>query len=361
MKSDFLYPIRVLHGKMHEYKLRKQHEYSLRKQLCYPRRTNAYIFGTPTHTNLGDSAIVLAQVHFLECCGFSPKQIKELTMDEYKADKHMICKALPRKGLIAQLGGGNMGSQWLMEEYLHRNLLTNHPHNPQIIFPQTIHYLANEEGDREKGASIPIYNNRKKLTMIAREKMSYKIMQELYPQTPLLLTPDIVLSMTVQDFGVKPQVRDGVMLCFRSDAEKAMTEEQRTELLQSLDNKNLSYHLTDMHATEPITKENRGLRVREKMEEFARAELVVTDRLHGMIFAAITGTPCIVFGNYNHKVKGTYEWIRDLTYIRYVETVTEAEQLFSELIAMKNCFYDNAPLQPYYDQIKKVVKQYAEN
>ena len=33
-----------------------------------------------------------------------------------------------------------------------------------------------------------------------------------------------------------------------------------------------------------------------------------------MIFAVITGTPCLVLGNYNYKIKGVYEnWIRNNT------------------------------------------------
>ena len=35
------------------------------------------------------------------------------------------------------------------------------------------------------------------------------------------------------------------------------------------------------------------------MSEIGKRKVVVTDRLHGMIFCAITGTPCVVFSNYN--------------------------------------------------------------
>lgn len=36
-------------------------------------------------------------------------------------------------------------------------------------------------------------------------------------------------------------------------------------------------------------------------DQFRSLQLIVTDRLHGMIFAAITSTPCIVFGNFNQQ------------------------------------------------------------
>ena len=93
------------------------------------------------------------------------------------------------------------------------------------------------------------------------------------------------------------------------------------------------------------------------MQEFCGAELLITDRLHGMVFAALTGTPCIVFSNYNHKVKGTYEWIKYLPYIRYVETQKEAISLIPDLMTMKNCQYDNAFLLQHFEILAKVVKQ----
>lgn len=41
--------------------------------------------------------------------------------------------------------------------------------------------------------------------MVAREKQSYDIMTSLYPNTRVLLTPDIVLSASMDTFGAKPQ------------------------------------------------------------------------------------------------------------------------------------------------------------
>lgn len=51
--------------------------------------------------------------------------------------------------------------------------------------------------------------------------------------------------------------------------------------------------------------------------------MVITDRLHGMIFAAITGTPCIAFDNISKKVSGVYKWIESLEYIKVVNSFEE--------------------------------------
>ena len=46
------------------------------------------------------------------------------------------------------------------------------------------------------------------------------------------------------------------------------------------------------------------------MEQYQKSRVVITDRLHGMILAYITNTPCIVFACDNPKIGGCYEWLR---------------------------------------------------
>ena len=115
-----------------------------------------------------------------------------------------------------------------------------------------------------------------------------------------------------------------------------------------------------MYSKVRVTPETREQLVREKMEELASARLVITDRLHGMVLCTLTGTPCIVMSNNNHKVQGTYEWISYLPYIRYVSDVHQIGQHLEELLQMDNCSFDNGPLRPYYEPLAKVVREYAQ-
>lgn len=318
-----------------------------------------YLIGTPTHTNIGDSAIVLAEKLFLERYAYSSDRITELTVRDVQQHEKAVMRCLQkaRKSVICWPGGGNMGDQWFHEELFRRKWISALPDKPMILFPQTVFYTPTEKGKQEKAASIPIYNGRSGLTLVAREKLSFQKMKELYPDTKVLLTPDIVLSCTMEDFGVSPQRREDVLLCVRSDAEKTVGDDVWEELRKCVVSIGESVRQTDMYASAAVTKENRAERVRSKMQEFCSAKLVITDRLHGMVFAAITGTPCIVFSNYNHKVKGTYDWIRYLPYIRYVDTLDEAKKAIPELLTMNNCHFDNTPLKPYYDQLAEVVKE----
>lgn len=60
-------------------------------------------------------------------------------------------------------------------------------------------------------------------------------------------------------------------------------------------------------------------------------------------------------------VKGTYDWISYLPYIRYVESAEEAEREIPELLAMKDCKFDNKPLMPYFEKLAEVIRNYAAN
>lgn len=361
-KKDILYPLRRLHGFCHDWLLKKRQNFQYSKYLGKKCGAPQYfVIDTPEHVNLGDSAIVLAQFSFLEKCGISRSDIKEITSCEHIKYNKIIKKCVRPKDIIVIDGGGSMGDQWFAEEKKQRTVLTDFPQNKVIIFPQTIYYSDTPFGHAEQEKSVPVYNGRAGLILVAREKKSFEIMQKLYPDTPVLLTPDIVLSASGTVLGLQKQKRQDVLLCFRNDAEQAMTQQERQAIEAYLQAKNSTYRFTDMYSDCPVNKENRRECVQKKINEFASAELIITDRLHGMLFAAIAETPCIVFGNYNQKVEGTYEWIKYLPYIRFVKSTKEAERAYAELKDMKNCKFDNAPLAPYFEKLAELVKKYAAN
>ena len=61
---------------------------------------------------------------------------------------------------------------------------------------------------------------------------------------------------------------------------------------------------------------------------------MITDRLHGMIFAAITQTPCIVLDSLSHKLRGCYEWLKDLDYILFADSVDEIPAMMEKLMSV---------------------------
>ena len=340
---------RILYEKMH---------YNLWRYLTFPLGKKIYIIGAPLHGNLGDSAIALAQKIFIGKT-ISENRIKEIAKNEYREERKFIRRCINKRAMICCHGGGNIGNQWYDEELFRYDLLSNFKNNKIVIFPQTIWFTHDASGDSALALSREKYNAGLDLTMIAREEQSYQCMLKNYNCSNILLTPDIVLSSTIEDYGVSAQDRSGALLVFRNDPEKALQKETEESIIQLLENNRIAYKRTDTYSKEGLTKETRLKRVQEKLLEFLSSEIVFTDRVHGMIFAAITETPCIVFSNYNYKVSGTYEWIKHLPYISYIDQTDDIVSVFNKLIKMKSCKFDNNSIIEKFDCLLEVIKEYV--
>ena len=116
-----------------------------------------------------------------------------------------------------------------------------------------------------------------------------------------------------------------------------------------------------------VPAEVREFEVERKFDEFRRARLVITDRLHGMIFAAITGTPCIALNNSSGKVEGVWSlWLRHLDYVKfvreaadYVKFVREAAEipaLLDAMLALGGRRYDPSVFEKYWADIAATLR-----
>lgn len=116
----FLRPVYWWYHRQWEHHLERKRRLRKWREIVFPLGQKVYLIGTPSHDNLGDSAIVLAQKAFLGSCGWEEERIVELTDEDYDRDWERIRKWVPKNGFIAQLGGGHLGNQWRNEENLHR-------------------------------------------------------------------------------------------------------------------------------------------------------------------------------------------------------------------------------------------------
>lgn len=316
-----------------------------KQKFLYPKAV--FLVLTPEHGNLGDHAIAYAETKMLEKLHI--KYI-EITGEEIKKLYKKKCLHFMNGRTILITGGGNLGTLWYEVEQLQRAIIQENPKSNIIVLPNTLYYEASEWGRQEKLKSQDIYNAHNHLYLYAREKNSYKKMKELYKNVKLV--PDMVFSLNESK---EQRERAGCLLCMRSDCEKTISSDERVELnrqIKSLFEEKIIEK--DMCVDYVIKKENRKVELNKQFELFRSVELVVTDRLHGMIFATITGTPCILLNSKSPKVKGCYEWVKDLTYVQFVEDVSEITEKY-KAIDKENCRYDNRIFEKYYDILLKDV------
>ena len=307
------------------------------------------LFGIPTHGNIGDHAILVAEHQFLEDIGI--KDVFDVPIEMQNILINTLKKHIRKDDVLMITGGGFIGSQWMQEENMVRQVLTTFPDNKTIIFPSTIYYKNDANGEKELSIDKRIYENHKNLIICAREEVTYKWIKEIYPNKKVLITPDIVLYLKFEN--ISNQKEKIALLCLRKDVEKSINDEKINDI-ESTVKKYYQVKYTDTVVNKRITEKNRNQELEEKLKEFSNSELIVTDRLHGMIFAAITKTPCIAIGNYNYKVKGVYEWIKNLGYIKFIEDINMLDESIKEVLQQTERKY-SIEIREKYKELKNVI------
>ena len=339
--------LRSVHGKFFEWKQHWKRIFALRKRILKANDKTVLFVMTPIHGNIGDHAITKAVSDMLVDLNLN---YIEVTSDDLFMMKKIHAIAVMNGKPILVNGGGNLGTLWPELEKIFRKIIKKNKSSRMICLPNTIHYENTTKGKRELQKSAAVYNKHKYLKICAREKISYELVCNLY--NDVVLMPDMVLSM---DESETEHARSGCLLCLRNDIEKTLDLKESNKYLDEL--KELFHGavcITDTDSSDCIPIENRNAAINEKLDEFRSAELVVTDRLHGMIFSAITGTPCIVLNSKSHKITGCYEWIKHLDYITLYKDKESIFDLYNQIPKQCNR-YNNDYLQPYFSELKKYI------
>ena len=343
IRKDLFYPLRVLHGRLHEWRLNEWQW--IKKRIQNPRAV--FLVLTPEHGNLGDHAIAQAEVQLLHELNISYIELTGKKLS-YLESKHSL--SLMNGRTILLHGGGYLGTIWLYSEMLTRSIIQQNPKSRIIMLPNTIYYENDDNGHSELLKSIEIYNAHPHLKMYAREMKSFVMMKAVYQNVSI--APDMVLRMNKCKSGM---IRNGCILCLRNDCEKTRSEDidkaiDRQVRILFGDN----VETLDMLVPHPIPIIERDSELEKQFDAFRHAELVVTDRLHGMIFCAITGTPCIVIDSKSPKIRGCYEWIKDLPYIIFCEDIDEISLIY-KTISKQEWLYDNASLLSFFEPVKQDI------
>lgn len=328
--------------------------------LCNLRRAQKthqrlFVFiSVPTHGNLGDQAIVLAQERLLSDLGFGDS-IFEIERDQYFVLKGLLGRIIRPQDVIVIDGGGNVGTLWPVENDKMVDIVERFPNNPIIIFPQTAYFDDGDTGRACQKSVADSFGAHKRLLFFARDIDTFNVMREIAPSMRICFVPDIVLSLDARDGGVAS--RTGALLCLRGDKERVVDGGSLQFLSDRLESGGLEVRTTSTLATEfePVRRLDKEDLLRAKWDEFCSSRVVVTDRLHGMIFAAITGTPCVAMDNVSHKVLNGYAWLSDVPYIKIADRVEEVPRLVDSLLELSPSDCQPPMLSKQFDELKNEI------
>lgn len=330
-------------------------------QRIYPLKVNKedkkiFLFGRPNYLNYGDLAIAVAEIDFISrLC--PERKLIVLSEGSQLSKIPKIKKIINDDDIIIFHGGGNMNDlyPWIDEGRI--KIIKSFPKNKIVFFPQSVDYDLNNKDSlffKLKDAMSNSHN----LICFARDTYSFNFMNNNFPNnTKSFLVPDIVLSFRP---GKNRNNTKKILTILRNDVEKA-NEEKKDKLIQKLAQE---YNVFNSDTSDPywlhiVTKRNLRSLVMAKIGEFLNAKLVVTDRLHGMIFATITGTPVIAFDNSSHKVSHFYNnWLKKVPYVVLANdynNVVDLKNIADKYISKEKNDFDIPDFTEYYSKLKESI------
>lgn len=311
ISSPSLYNNLVLNKNIKNIRIDKEDEIKIYKNI-----KKIFYMLIPEHGNLGDQAIAYATLKFLED-NYTEYKIIKFNYSETVNGVKVIKNTFNKGDFIVLHGGGNMGNLYVHEEQARRYIISCLRDYPIVSFPQTIYFTDDYNGDKEFELSRNHYNYNKNLVLLARENRSYDIMSKNFNNNNVYLCPDIVFYLNNR-LKFENRTRSQIMTCFRKDKESYYNLELKKNLVDSL-GKIYSVFENDTIVNYRVSHLDRDIELQRLWNEYRNSKVVITDRLHGMIFAIITKTPCIVLRSLDYKVIETYELIKDLNYIRLID------------------------------------------
>lgn len=286
------------------------------------------LLGSPEYNNLGDHAIAYATEKFIRK-NFEKIQYFEITETQLENHIKRLKKLIYKDDIILLQGGGNLGNLYPDQQRLRKIVTHNFPDNKIIIMPQTCYFEEKEDTSLVVEDIRDDFKLVNKLKIFAREQYSYQTIREkLY--CDCFLVPDIVLSLDIQKYS---GVKNGIGLCIRSDREGNLSIAEKNWLQFISWKHSDSVEFIDTCLPYMVKKEDRNKELTCLFEKIASFRLLITDRFHGVILAALTNTPCIIISNKNYKNVGISEWLKPYPWIAFCDNIYCIEDKIIEMLS----------------------------
>ena len=313
-----------------------------------------WLIGVPDHNNMGDQFITDSERRFLRR-QLPEKTVIEIPITELLRRNCSQISEIPPSQPVFLHGGGDLGTVWPEPEILRETVISRLPGNPIVILPQSIWFSEDEEGRAALERARQVYRG-DHILICCRDRVSWAFAQASFDCRSVLV-PDIVMWEARKPDN--PPERFGAVTLLRSDKERKLTDAEAAEIDTVLAEKFHCLERSDM-IQGPVLESapDRKKRMDSLIRRLSAAECVVTDRLHGMILCALTGTPCVALGNGYHKVSSCYEWISDLGYIRFISGTNELREAVDAVCACKDREYPEKAMREKFKPLTDRILQF---
>ncbi|MCW3764654.1 polysaccharide pyruvyl transferase family protein [Weissella confusa] len=319
------------------------------------KENRIFLFGTPLYMNYGDLAISLAEIQFMKE-HFPSKEIITISEDVLYNQLATIKRIVNSTDIIALQGGGNMNDLYPLQDKQRADIIKKFKDNRIVLFPQSASYDLTDHNS----SFYDIRNNiltRENVYLFFRDKYSTQFMKDNLYNKKVFSVPDIVLSLRVKNRDIS---RQNIITTFLRHDDEKLTSEKLNDLIKNERERYIikSSDTVDQFWMEhAINKWNHEKLINKKLLEFQSSKLIITDRLHGMIFAIITGTPAIVFDNANHKIRNAYNsWLQHVPYIYYVDNKDKIKGIYAKIDKIMNQKPQTYKVPDFSDKYTELIK-----
>ena len=304
------------------------------------------LIGTSEHSNIGDATITFGEYEFIRK-HFNDYKLIEVSTYEFNDTLSYLTNIINEDDLIFLQGGGNLGNKYTNEENVRRTVIENFPNNKIVILPQTIYFTDDAELEKSKA----IYNSHPNLTIFTRGNISLEFAKKHFFNAKCYESLDSVLNLT---FNFRYN-RNGILCCIRDlNDESGLVKKSYDKIFEVVKEFDQTYDFTNNLWSADIRKDKRNYVVYEQLKNFAKHKLVITDRLHGLIFSLITNTPCIVISSYNYKLKEFTDMLKDNKSIVFIDKdISKIESLINKMMNNKNIHND---FSKSFIKISQIIK-----
>ncbi len=229
-----------------------------------------------------------------------------------------------------------------------RKLILQFPDNKIVQLPVTVFYHATEGGKNTLEKDRRFYKNQKNLVLTCREPDSHQILaSNLDCRT--MMVPDFA-------FNLKPKLtekeRNGALLILRRDHE-TLFGNKRVQIKKMIEmvTANVTVRDVNWYAKRPLTDRIRAGVINRILDYYQNFKVVVTDRLHGMIFSVITRTPCVcIRDRIPHKSSGYRSLLNDS--VEFIDKITEIPDAIRNVLSKP---FQKVDLTSHFRNLKEKV------
>ena len=294
----------------------------------------------PAHTNAGDSLIYLGQDRLLRAAGCSVGYVA----DTRTYDPAVLRRRVPHGPILLQ-GGGNLGDRWLPTQEFRERVVADFPERPIVQLPQSIDFT---DPVRQRRAG-EIFARHPDLLLLMRDHRSLDRARAAFPGNRVEFCPDLAVGVGRLPRPSTPD-HDVVML-LREDSERAAAHRYAlppgTTVLRAdwgfrgWSRARWSLLMAPSAVSRraaPLRAGAQGL-VERSFDELARfsvdaasallsrGRIVVTDRLHATVLAALMGIPVIALDNANGKISAAHAaYLHRWPEIRFARCAADVER-----------------------------------